>query len=102
LFDKMNVFFYIKTRNDCHFVTINFKSHSHKLLTFAVWKKNLKRLNKFIGETGFCPVEADKIIEQDVSPSTVSFWTWHESFSSRMYWWKINPWSKREASLFSI
>jgi 23S rRNA pseudouridine2604 synthase len=27
-------------------------------------EENLKRLNKFIGETGYCPVEADKIIEQ--------------------------------------
>jgi hypothetical protein len=33
---------------------------------FCIMEENLKRLNKFIGETGYCPCrEADKIIEQE-------------------------------------
>jgi 23S rRNA pseudouridine2604 synthase len=27
-------------------------------------EENLKRLNKFIGETGYCSVEADKLIDE--------------------------------------
>jgi 16S rRNA U516 pseudouridylate synthase RsuA-like enzyme len=42
-------------------------------------EENLKRLNKFIGETGYCSRrEADKIIEQDELPSMASFLNWYK------------------------
>src|SRR3954467_12383490 len=46
-------------------MTAESQNHKQKINYFCTMEEHLKRLNKFIGETGFCSRrEADKLIEE--------------------------------------
>ena len=64
---KSNQSFFLPTIPNLHNVTFPLKHSKQtiKIAYFCIMEENLKRLNKFIGETGYCSRrEADKLIEE--------------------------------------